>query len=302
MAATIDYLTPTLRDYDLPSKFIEHSKDSTIPIAVLGNGGSIDSINRKETNTINDCRLFRCNWAFRDPSKIKKEYAFYLSQAYGSETTGKVETQLRMELDSLVDQNEVFIYRYWTNILYTHQYGLSYIDPFGLPVWPTSGLQMLLYASYKVSSPSLYIAGIDMYTHNRPKTRMSKQDFKKWMETHGKRFSVSDGSAGTTHSKSNLSIVPPSVWVDKIKEHKKTMHYIEIDILLTMQSFAQCILTNRPVYILHSPFLTKIYKYTEEYIDTIKLFLTSMTQEDRLENIPITYSMWRIVNKIMSEI
>lgn len=291
---SLDFNQFTARDLNLPTDFVKHCKDSTIPIAVIGNGGSVSTLTKAQIEKLNNYRLFRCNWAFKDPSKLKKQYAFYVSQAYGS---GK-ENKLKAELDDSISLNITSIYRFCIQILYNWNKLTSFCTPEGHPVWPTSGLQMFWHAAFHVPTPSIHLAGMDMYTHNRPKRHMSPVEIKEWMETHGKTYSsLEDKSVGTSFRKPNLCVVDTDNWISGIKKHLSTQHYIEIDILFALISFAHCKLNGTSVHIYNCPNLETIQKEAINNIDIIKRYYGARNNQlDDIQMKPICYSMWRLLN------
>ena len=299
MANNLDFEQFQTTDLNLPLPFISSCKDSSVPIAIVGNGGSIDTLTTQQIDKLNQLRLFRCNWAFKDPSKIKKEYAFYLSQAYGS---GGEETLVK-ELDESIDLGITKIYRFCIQILYNWNKITTFCTPEGHPVWPTSGVQLLWHAALHMNKPSIYIAGMDMYTYNRPSKNLTAEELQEWLSKHGKRYSKADSSCGTSFNKPNLCYVEPKTWSENVKEFGSTQHYLEIDILFTTIAFAHCLLSKTPIHIYNCPNLSLILSDVEQNLDLIKQYYSCRKQEfNDIETQPVCYSMWRLVNSIVDKV
>lgn len=289
------YYGLSTQDFNLPQEFVTHSKDQSAPVAVVGNGGSLETLTQEQIDNINNSRLFRCNWAFKDPGKIKKQYAMYFSQAYG----GTNEKDLTSQVDDAVANNKLHIYRYVIHVLYNHNPMCSLISSDGIAVWPTSGIQMLLQAAFMIRPPRLYIAGIDMYTYKREKLHLTKDETMEYLKNYGKKFSDSpDNSTGIGFIKDNMTLVTPKTFTDIILNKKFTYHNYESDILLTFNAFAQCILNKTEVIIYQCPVLTKIYEETNKNLELILNYFKS--GENILNDInkkKISYNMWRLIHK-----
>ena len=293
------------RDFDLPPKFISFSKDVTKPISVVGNGGSLKKLSTDQIDTINNSRLFRCNWAFKDPGPIKKEYTMYFSQAYGAaaEDVANSERHLVDQLDAYCDANQLLIYRYWIHILYNKHPGCTFATPNRVPVWPTTGIQMLLFASFQLETPSIHIAGVDMYTHNRPTGELTKKQILDYLDKEGKTFSESaEGSAGIAMFKENLCMVTPQVWSSLVQDKRITYHYVEIDTLVTMFCFCHNITINRPVYIYECEVLSKIYDLTYKNLDLLQEYFDITKDTTNKQNIKTCYKMWRMLNDTVKQL
>ena len=299
------YLCDRLPDVNLDPRFVMECRDHTKPIAVIGNGGSIETLSDDQIDTINSCRLFRCNWAFRDPSKIKKQYAMFFSQAYGAGVNGAGEESKLVDMfNESANSDQVSFYRMWSQVCYSHNPMTSLASPDRCPVWPTTGIQMLSYASFYVPSPSIYIAGVDMYMYKRPKRIMNKKETIEYLKKYGKTFSLSaDNSAGTSLFKENLCHVTPDTWKKLLSEQKATKHYIEVDILLLFHSFAQCILSNRQVHILENNVLSQLYNIVSNNMALMKQFFNNTSLHSDNEKIkPCVYNMWRLINNTMIQV
>ena len=299
------YSTERLSDVNLEPKFVMECRDSSIPIAIIGNGGSLEGLTDKQINAINTSRLFRCNWAFRDPSKIKKQYAMYFSQAYGAGANGVGEDSKLVEMfNESSNSGKITYYRLYTQVCYSQNPVTSLASPCRAPVWPTTGIQMLLYASFWVPSPSIYIAGVDMYMYKRPKRIMNKKDTLDYLKKHGKTFSLSaDNSAGTSLFKENLTHVTSETWMQLLKEQKATRHYIEVDMLILFQALAQCVLNNREVIIYNSPVLERLLDIVRDNMDLLKIFFNLKSINSSEEKISsVVYSMWRLINNTMLQV
>ena len=290
----------TTRDFSFSPSFVNHCRDSTLPVAVVGNGGSLEMLNSKTIDIINESRLLRCNWAFNDPSDIKKQYTMYFSQAYGSSR----EKELVDQLDEQIENKKLDIFRYHIHILYNDDPMCSLATPGKVPVWPTTGIQMLLYAAFKMQLPALHVAGIDMYTHKRPSRVMSKADTQEYLKKYGKKFSSSpDNSAGLTMFKENLCLVPPTQWRSFVKNTGVTEHYVEVDVLILMLCFAHLIVKKIPVYIYECNVLQQVYDITNNNITTIRDYFTQTTQAlHHSGKQKSSYTMWRLVNQTVDEV
>ena len=284
------------RDFSISSSFRNFCKDKSIPVTVLGNGGSLNELSQREIEYINTTRLLRCNWAFLDPSNIKKEYTIYFSQAYGCSK----EKDLTQQLDDAIGRNKVNIFKYIDNILYTNQPNVSLADNKSRPVWSTTGIQMLLYATYKLQCTEINIAGMDLYTYKRPSKQMSPDEILKYLKTQGKTFSRSPStSAGTTIDKGNLTYISPDHWRSLIKKEKATWHYIETDILLLFKCFIKAITSNTKINIIKNPALDKIYKITK---DNRELLSKYFTHADLSAPTGIYYKTWHLINRTVNTI
>lgn len=288
------YYSEAMQDYTNPQDFVMHCKDDTQPVAVVGNGGSLETLTDTQIDLINQSRLFRCNWAFQDPGKIKKQYAIYFSQAYA----GSLEKDLKNKVDSAVASNNIYIYRYIIHVLYNHNPMCSLISSDGVAVWPTSGIQMLLQAAFMIRPPKLYIAGIDMYTHKRKKLHLSGQETLDYLKQHGKKFSDSPAiSAGIGFGKDNMTLVNPEYFSNVIIDKKFTYHNIESDMLLVFNAFAQCILNKTQVEIFQCDILSKIYEMTKSNMSIVTNYFEQ--GHDPLNNISkkkSSYNMWRLIH------
>jgi hypothetical protein len=295
-----EYYTPNIMDYDMSQSFMEECRNTNLPVAVVGNGGSLNTLTTNQITHINNSRLFRCNWAFEDPGKIKKEYALYFSQAY----KGSEESNLRERLDNAIADNKVTIYRSITDVLYNYQPMCSLLSSDKIAVWPTSGIQMLLYASFMIKPSKIYIAGIDMYTYKRDKLHMTGKEIQKYLKQHGKTFGDSpEKSAGIGFGKDNMTLVPPDVFVTKIKKHKFTYHNYESDILLAMYSFAQCYIRNIKVSLFQCDILSHINELVIKNIDTVQEYFknpaTGLTSPEKFNK---SYNMWRFIHNTTKQV
>lgn len=290
-----EYIRPRFGDYDLPKDFVSHCKDNTIPVAVLGNGGSLSKLTKQQIDTLNTCRLFRCNWAFNDPLPIKKRYAMYFSQAYG------LEKYLQERVNEALDSGKMMIYRSVTDVLYNRHPLVSFLNKLQLPVWPTTGIQMLLQAAH-IRPPKVYIAGVDMYTFKRPKGRLTKQQGLKWLKEHGKTFSESvANSIGTSFykcSESNLTLVSTKQFIKQMQTLKRTAHYLEIDVLLLMYALAQFKITNVELEIMHNPVIEHVNTVVDQNLDQIKKHFSFKTSSDSRSQ-QTSYVIWRLINNIV---
>lgn len=295
---------PSPRDYALPPDFVETCKDSNVDVAVVGNGGSISDLSDIEIKNINKSRLFRCNWAFKDPSKIKKEYAIYFSQAYGAAIHGVgSDTHLVQQIDECIETGTVSVFRYWIDILYNENPLCTFLSPDGVPVWPTTGIQMLLFAAYQVTCPAVHVAGIDMYTHKRPDKAMNKQQTLEYLKKYGKPFSDSrDNSSGITLQRVNLTYGTPSQWSEQLKKFHMTYHFIHIDILVLMLCFYRFYSTSTPVYIYQNSAVSKIKQITHDNISMVHDYFTSTGSLNNQINKKNCYRMWRLINKTASDL
>lgn len=298
--SNLDFNQFSTTDLSLTREFIDECKDSSIPIAIVGNGGSTEELTDDQIKELNSYRLFRCNWAFKDPSAIKKSYAFYISQAYGSGP----DHEIVPELDSSLEQGVTKIYRFSTQILYSWNKIISFSSPTGHPVWPTSGVQLLWHAAFHIPTPSIHIAGMDMYTYKRPARYMNPEELKKWMQDHGKKYSsLEDKSVGTSFMKPNLRMVDTTEWVNRIKEFKSTQHYLEIDVLAAMIAIAHCTLRDVQIYIYNCPNLDIIRNITVHNLDIIKDYYAARRMElndPRMK--PVCYNMWRLLNSTVDKV
>tara|TARA_R110001606_G_scaffold381574_1_gene542868 strand:+ start:279 stop:1172 length:894 start_codon:yes stop_codon:yes gene_type:complete len=284
------------RDFNISSTLREFARDRSIPVTVLGNGGSLSELSEDDIEYINKTRLLRCNWAFLDPSKIKKEYIIYFSQAYGNPG----EKELSDQLDEAITANNVSIFKYQDRITYTDQSHVSLMDDGGRPVWSTTGIQMLLYATYILQCSKINIAGMDLYTYNRPSRSMGKEDIIKYLNTHGKTFSRSPKeSAGVTTEKGNLTYITPEVWRKLCKDKKATWHYIETDILLIFKCFTKAITSNIVINIIKNPAMSEIYKITNKNIDLLSEYFSNPTLSAPTG---VYYNTWRLINSTANTI
>lgn len=295
--------TPDARDFSLDPTFVEFSKDDNVDVAVVGNGGSITGLSETDINTINNCRLFRCNWAFKDPSKIKKQYTLYFSQAYGAATHGiSSESHLAEQVDSCINDGTMTVYRYWIDILYNENPLCTFVSPNGVPVWPTTGIQMLMFAAFQVNAPAVHIAGIDLYSHARPAHQMSKQETMEYLKKHGKPFSDSrDGSCGITLQRVNLTYTTPSDWLSRLKQSHMTYHFLHVDIMLMMICFYRLHTTKTRTYIYESKVVEKIQQIAMDNIDMLHDYVTSSSSLDLDINKKNCYRMWRLVNQTAND-
>ena len=290
-----DYFSTTFFDADLPKDFILECRDESKPIAVVANGGSLQSLTDAEISTINNCRLYRCNWAFQDPLPIKKRYAIYFSQALGgSESSG-----LREKLNNSLDDG-LLIYRSITNILYNFNKACTFVNKGKAPVWATSGVQMMTHAAFLTKKPHVYIAGLDMYSYKRPPGRLKPEQVIKYLNDVGKTFSESPkNSVGAAHvrcSETNLTFVDSQIWQNTLKRNKWSAHYLEIDLLLLINAFAQLIHKNIDITIYHSPNIMYCLDQTNKHIDMVTDYF-NQTNLKSPSSQKITYNMWRLLNK-----
>lgn len=295
-----EYYTTDVHDYQIPPKFLEHSRDSNKPISVIGNGGSLSELTTEEINILNKTRLFRCNWAFNDPSEIKKQYAIYFAQAFD----GSGESNFTQACKDASSSSKFTWYKFQRHVIYDFNIYNSVLDPDGNAVWPTTGIQMLLTAAFLIPSPAIHIAGLDMYTYKRNKRDLTNQEVLDYLKKHGKTFSKSPiNSAGTGLMKTNLTYVKPETFAARINERKSTWHYIEIDILILLKIFSHCILSNRPVHIYHCDILKDIYKVAKNNLECIKEYYSlDRLSYDKPEALPKVYNMWRLINKTMDQV
>lgn len=293
----LEHLHP--RDFNYPLDFIKHSRDSNIPVAVIGNGGSLNELSRSQIDELNNYRLFRCNWAFKDPSGIKKQYTMWFSQVYSlaakSTETDVKEGGIKTAIDAACMNGDVMIYRYQTNILYNGHPACTFATPNRYPVWPTTGIQMFLYATFKTQTPAIYMAGIDMYTHKRPKGELTKQQILKYLKEDGKSFSQSgERSAGISMFKENLTMIPPNMWRALVIKQECTFHFLEIDILLLLLCFHENEKKQTPVHIYSCKILNIIKTYAVENSAIIENYFNKCDKKS-------SYNMWRLISKIIIE-
>lgn len=292
------YYTPQIWDEQLPNEFVKSCNDSTKPISVVGNGGSLELLTDKQIEQINQTRLFRCNWAFNDPSNIKKEYAIYFSQAFG----GNEEEKFTKKARTTLLEGKWKYYRFQNEILYNFHPMCTLVDEKKYCVWPTSGIQMLMVAAFQIQAPVIYIAGIDMYTYKKPRGKLTKEQEIQYLKNHGKKFSSSpDNSCGITHEKNNLTFVDPTYWTNKIKKDKFTYHYIECDYLMLMITFANLQLRECKTVFFKCNILEQIYNITQKHLDIISDYYNLRDITNPKSQITC-YNMWRLVNKTMKSI
>lgn len=295
-----EYYTTELHDYQISPKLLKHSRDANIPIAVVGNGGSLSELTSEQIDILNTCRMFRCNWAFDDPSKLKKQYALYFAQAFN----GSGEKDFTSTVTSASHEGRFEWYKFQKTIVYDYSPFSSVLNSEGMPVWPTTGIQMLLTAAFLIPCPEIHIAGLDMYTYKREKSVMSKKESLEYLKKHGKQFGRSPtGSIGIGLGKENLTYVHPKTWVEKIQKIKATYHYVELDILLLFKIFSHCMYHKRPVHIYNSDTLSGIYDITKDNKDIIHgYFLQDKNKFNSYEAIYKVYNMWRLINKTMDQV
>jgi len=292
--------TISIKDYTLPPDFVNHCRNSTLPVAIVGNGGSLKELTSDDFHQINSSRVMRCNWSFQDTSPIKKEYMIYFSQAYGS---GK-EPELASLLDECIDRGDVKVFRSCTYIIPGTKDVELYVTPDSRPVWPTTGIQMLYYASFAIPTPEIIIGGMDMYTYKRPSRHLSKEEGLKYLQSAGKPFGNSPkDSIGSTFLKANLCMAGHEVWTDAIRTHKLSLHFMEIDMLILLECFGQLILTDTKVTILKNPILTDIYNIArdnieliQQYFDHTPGFIHSINSQKP------SYCMWRLINNMQDKL
>lgn len=297
---TRQFYNATSHDFNIDPGFVEECRDHSIPISVIGNGGSLSTLNNVQINELNQTRLFRCNWAFDDPGKIKKRYAIYFAQAFN----GTMEQDFTESCKQASYSGKFIWYRFQKNVVYDFSLLNSVLEPGGFPVWPTTGIQMLLTAAFLIPCPEINIAGLDMYTYNRDKIHMTKKELNVYMKQHGKTFSRSpNNSAGTTLFKSNLTYVTPKQFVDTVQKKKATFHYIEIDILILLKIFIHCITQNKKINFYNCDMLQNIHNTVQQnqHIVTEYFKLTDQTFYN-IQYIPAIYNMWRLINKIMDQV
>lgn len=294
------YYATDIHDYQIHPDFLEHSRNSNIPISVIGNGGSLSTLNNGQIDELNQTRMFRCNWAFNDPGKLKKKYAIYFAQAFN----GAAEQDFTESCKQASSTGKFTWYRFQKQVVYDFDLLNSVLEPGGYPVWPTTGIQMLITAAFSIPSPEINIAGLDMYTYKRNKIHMSKKEMNEYMKQYGKTFSRSpSSSAGTSLFKSNLTYVTPKRFTDTITEKKVTYHYVEIDILILLKVFVHCIIQNKKINFYNCDVLQKIYDIAQQnqHIVTEYYKLTKQTFYD-VQFLPPIYNMWRLINKTMKEV
>lgn len=293
-----EYYGKDFYDQQLPSDFVTHCKDQTIPISVVGNGGSLQQLKSSDISTINDTRLFRCNWAFNDPNKIKKQYAIYFAQAFN----GTHEQKFTETCKAANNRKQFIYYRFQDKVVYNYNLMNTFLDEDGEPVWPTSGIQMLIQAAYIIPTPEIHVAGMDMYTYKRDKKHMSKKEMLSYLKKYGKTFSDSPtNSAGLGFVKRNLTYIKPDKFVNTVKLKKHVYHHAEVDMLVLFNIFTHCILTNREILFHGCEFMKSIYNICGENISTLKEYFT--IKQDTFNQIPSlskSYNAWRLVNKTMN--
>ena len=291
-----EFYGESMIDYELPPEFVKQCKDPTIPVSVLGNGGSLNTLTDEQVTNINNSRLFRCNWAFKDPGKIKTEYAIYFSQAYN----GPTEQKLKSQVDNAIETGRMTVYRYIFNVLYNYNPMCSLISSDGIAVWPTSGIQMLLHAAFIIRPGTINIAGIDMYTYKRKKLHLSKEETLQYLKKHGKQFSESgDDSSGIGFGKDNMTLVNPEYFIDKIHSKRFTYHNYESDLLLCMNAFTQCMIAETTVNIYQCDVLAALYEIVQDNIELLRDYFTSSTDcLQNLQKLKPSYNTWRLLHNI----
>jgi len=291
-------LAPQLTDVNVDQHLVKLSQNSLLPVSVVGNSSSIKQLTDEQIETINKSRLVRCNWCFQDPGKIKKDYTVYMAQAYPAESS-----PLKTKLDEKTDSGEVNVYRSITSVLWDGSPALSQTTTDGRPVFATSGTQMLFSTAFQIRPKHVIIAGIDFYTHNRPKKNMTKEEYEVYLTKTGKHFGESPKtSIGIDLNKTNLTYVPPDFWQNKLKELGCTLHYIESDMIVLLKSFAQMILSKTKVEFYQCGKLEDIYKIALENIDTLVSHFEDMKTPDNKQNIKSSYFMWKLINKIIDNL
>lgn len=298
--------TPAARDYNLPPSFISSCKNTTLPIAVVGNSSSIQELTSRQVRNINRSRLLRCNWSFKDPSKIKKEYTIYFSQAYGAamDVPDHSESNLVNQLDSAIDNNELLIYRYILNPVVQKHRGWTFKSSGGYAVWPTTGIQMLIYACMSMEFQDIIITGIDMYTYNRPSGDLTPEQVKEYLKTKGRTFSESpDDSAGLTMYKENITYIAPAEWESLVNKFKMTSHFVDVDLMQTMYCLAYLHIHKKNVSIYNSPTLELINQYVVNNIETVQQYFDrTRSSLSSTETIQASYNIWKLINMIVSKI
>ena len=239
---------------------VQISTDPTTSVSVVGNSGSVLELSKSDYDKINNSRLIRCNWAFKDPSPIKKEYTNYFSQAYpAEESKNPGQGSIQEELDFECEMQNVHIYDSVTYVLYDNCPGTALMNPKGSPVYSTTGGQMLMYASFMLRPTELNIAGIDMYTHNRPKLGNDTTRIRKYLADVGKPYSgQKNTSIGLSMFKPNLTYILPEQWRELLHEKRHTVHSLESDVLLLLRSFAQLCLIGTKTNFMKTPHLERV--------------------------------------------
>jgi len=298
--------TPNARDYNLPPSFVSNCKDISTPVAIVGNSSSVQELSPVQIDNINKSRLLRCNWAFKDPSKIKKKYTIYFSQAYGAamDTPGHSESNLVNQLDNAVNNNDLLVYRYVLNPVVKKHLGWTFKSPHGYAVWPTTGIQMLMYACSSMKFKDIIITGIDMYTYNRPSGDMTSEQIREYLKTEGRTFSESpDDSAGLTMYKENITYISPPDWESRVDKYKMTSHFIDVDLLQTMYCLAYLNIHKKNVSIYNSSTLELINQFTIDNIEIVQQYFDRMRSSlDCTEAIQASYNMWKLINMIVPKI
>ena len=274
---------------------VKLSTDPSTAVAVVGNSGSVSELSNDQYNLINNSRLLRCNWAFNDPSPVKKEYTMYFSQAYPMEQEG-----LKDELDFACDARLVHIYNSITHVLFDRAPGLCFLTSNGTPVYGTSGGQMLLHAAFQMRPKKLNIAGIDLYTHNKPKC-INNTELLKYLTTTGKPYSKNNtGSIGINMRKENLTYVTPEHYIAALKKSKMTQHFIETDILLLLRSLVQLHILKTDITFMKTPGLEELYNIAGDNIDLFKNYFKPNRDFVRdNDTFGICYDVARLINKII---
>lgn len=256
------------------------------------------NLSSTDYDKINNSRLIRCNWAFKDPSRIKKEYSVYFSQAY------PVEEAIANELDFACECNRVHIHDSVTYVLYDNCSGTALATPTRSPVYSTTGGQMLLYATFKLKPKQLNLAGIDLYTHDRPQLGRNPEAIRNYLETTGKPFSINPtGSIGLSMFKPNLTYIHPIEWSDLLFKKKHTVHSLETDVLLLLRSFAQLYMFDTKITFMNTPHLERIYIIAREHVDLCMKYFN--LQRDFLnsdDSMNVCYQMFKIINQLCDEI
>lgn len=291
-----EYYSDDWQDRSLDPGFVAHCRDNTIPVSVVGNGGSLNELTDDQIAVINESRLLRCNWAFKDPSKIKKQFAIYFAQAYG----GGGEKNFTDKVERSWQDKHFIYYRFAKFVVYNFHPMCSFMDEDKHPVWPTTGIQMLMTSAFLFRPKKIYIAGIDMYTYKRPALHLSKRETAEWFKKYGKTFSESPTtSAGTTFKKENLTYITPQSFIQKLDQYKFTKHFIEVDILVLFFTFLQFIYNDTDVEIFSCSVLSMIYNETKQNYDTVNNYFTKP-----YEGVSFTsnYKMWSLVNKVVKNL
>lgn len=222
----------------------------------------------------------------------------YFSQAY------PIETAIANELNFECECNRVHIYDSITYVLFDNCYGTSLATPTRSPVYSTTGGQMLLYATFKLKPKQLNIAGIDLYTHDRPKLGRDPLAIRNYLKTVGKPFSLnSTGSIGLSMFKPNLTYIRPDEWNKLLLEKKHTVHSLESDVLMLMRSFAQLCMFNTEINFMKTPHLERIYKIAREHVELCMKYFDPRRNFLNSENsMNICYQMTQIINQLCDEI